>query len=57
MNYLSIIPGVNGIPLSYVVRENETPNGEEVYASFNERMIHRAPLEGQYYLADSRRVH
>jgi hypothetical protein len=57
INYLSVIPGVNGIPLSYVVRENETPGEDEVYASLNERMIYRAPLEGQYYLADSRRVH
>ena len=57
VNYLSVIPGVNGIPLSCVVRENEIPVEEETYASFNERMIHRAPLEGQYYLADARRVH
>ncbi|KAI2504021.1 hypothetical protein MHU86_10454 [Fragilaria crotonensis] len=57
VNYLSVIPGVNGIPLSYVVRVNEAPDEEVTYASFNERMIHRAPLEGQYYLADSRRVH
>ena len=35
----------------------EIPVADEVYPSFNERMIHRAPLEGQYYLADSRRVH
>ena len=57
MNYLSVIPGVNGIPLSYVVRENETPDGGEVYTLFNEGMIHCVPLEGQYFLADSRPVH
>ena len=28
-----------------------------VYATFNERMIRRAPLRGQYYIADARRVH
>ena len=57
VNYLSVIPGVNGIPLSYVVRENEAPEDGEEYASFMERMIKRTPLEGQYFLADSRRVH
>ncbi len=25
VNYLSTIPGINGIPFSYVVRENKTP--------------------------------
>lgn len=57
VNYLSVIPGVNGVPLSYIVRQNEFPAEDEMYSSFNERMIHRAPLDGQYYLADSRRVH
>ena len=56
-NYLSIIPGVNGVPLSYVVREIEDPDPDTVYTSFNERMIGRAPLIGQYFVADSRRVH
>jgi hypothetical protein len=27
-NYLSVIPGVSGIPLSYIVRENEEPEDE-----------------------------
>ena len=39
------------------MRQNEFPAEDEMYSSFNERMIHRAPLDGQYYLADSRRVH
>ena len=57
VNYLSVIPGVNGIPLSYVVREDENPAENVTYETFNERMIHRAPLAGQYYIADARRVH
>jgi hypothetical protein len=57
VNYLSVIPGVNGIPLSYVVREAAEPEEGVEYDTFNERMIARAPHEGQYYLADSRRVH
>ncbi len=42
-NYLSVIPGVNGIPLSYVVREVEEPAEEAEYTTFNERMTSRAP--------------
>jgi hypothetical protein len=55
-NYLSVIPGVNGVPLSYVIRESEPADGA-VYDSFNERMIARAPHVGPYFEADSRRVH
>ena len=57
LNYLSVIPGVNGIPLAYIVREAADPEEGVEYDTFNERMIARAPLTGQYYLADSRRVH
>ena len=57
INYLSVIPGVNGIPLSYIVQEVADPEEGVEYDTFNERMIARAPLTGQYYLADSRRVH
>jgi hypothetical protein len=56
-NYLSVIPGVSGIPLSYVIRDDENPDEDAMYLSFNERMIARAPHTGQYYEADSRRVH
>jgi hypothetical protein len=57
INYLSVIPGVSGIPLSYVVRDMEDPIPGAEYLTFNERMINRAPLTGQYYIADTRRVH
>ena len=54
MNYLSIIPGVNGIPHSYVILESEPEDGA-VYNSFNEHMIARAPhVVGQYFEVDSR---
>ena len=52
-----VIPGVNGVPLSYIVREVENPDPDAVYTSFNDRLIARAPLVGQYFVADSRRVH
>jgi hypothetical protein len=57
VNYLSVIPGVNGVPLSYVVREVAEPDDGIEYETFSERMIERAPHNGQYYIADSRRVH
>lgn len=56
-NYLSVIPGVNGVPLSYVIREQSQPNDQEEYLNFTERMVGRAPHQGPYFLADSRRVH
>jgi hypothetical protein len=56
-NYLSVIPGVNGIPLSYIVREQDEPTPGVEYSTFNERMVHRVPLRGQYFIADARRVH
>jgi hypothetical protein len=43
-NYLSVIPGVSGIPLSYVIRDDEEPDEDGMYLSFNERMISGAVL-------------
>jgi hypothetical protein len=57
VNYLSTIPGVNGIPLSYVVREVENPTVGADYGSFNERAIACAPLKGDVFQADARKVH
>jgi hypothetical protein len=57
VNLLSVIPGVTGIPLAYIIRDEEEPDDEAEYVNFNERMIARAPHMGQYYLADSRRSH
>jgi hypothetical protein len=56
-NYLAVIPGVTGIPLSYVVRESAIPEDGREYSTSTERMIARASLQGQFYEADSRRVH
>jgi hypothetical protein len=57
VNYLSTIPGVSGVPLSYVVRDKETPDGTVEYSSFNEQAIACAPLAGPTYQADARKVH
>ena len=56
-NYLAVIPGVTCIPLSYVVREIANPEEDREYSTVTERMIARASLQGQFYEADSRRVH
>jgi hypothetical protein len=40
VNYLSTIPGVNGIPLCYVVRGLGFPDRSIDFASFNERPLH-----------------
>jgi len=57
VNYLSVIPGVNGVLLSYIIRDAAEPENGAEYETFNEKMIARAPHTGQYCLADSRRVH
>ena len=57
INYLSTIPGVNGVPLSYVVREKEQPEPDAEYGSFNEQAIACAPLQGPTFQADGRKVH
>jgi hypothetical protein len=57
VNYLSTIPGVSGVPLSYVVCEKEFPEGGIDYGSFNEKAIACPPLSGPTYQADARKVH
>ena len=57
VNYLSTLHGVSGVPLSYVVREQETADGATLYESFNERAIACAPLDGAVFQADARKVH
>jgi hypothetical protein len=57
INYLSTLPGVNGVPLSYVVREKEAPDTDVEYGSFNEQAVACAPLTGPTFQADSRKVH
>jgi hypothetical protein len=56
-NMLSLIPGVNGVPLSYVIRKVATPEPGEVYGTFTEECVARAPLTGAAFEADSRQAH
>ena len=57
VNYLSTLPGVNGVPLLYVVRESEVLDPGTEYGSFNEQAVACAPLTGPTFQADSRKVH
>jgi hypothetical protein len=56
-NYLAVIPGVTGIPLSYVIREHDVPENGREYSLLTDRMITRASLQGQFFVADAKRVH
>ena len=57
MNYLPCIPGVSGVPLSYVIREKEIADGDKDYDSFNEEAIACCQLSGPTFQADARKVH
>lgn len=57
VNYLTTIPGVDGVPLSYVIREKETPDTGSTFTSFVEKTVASAPLKGTFYEADSDTVH
>ena len=53
-----MIPGVQGVPLSYVVRENAVPDHETNYGNdFIARSIACAPLDDASFRADARKVH
>ena len=53
-NYISAHIAVAGVPLSYVIREKENPNDNEIPddADFVTKTILKAPLEGEEYAAD-----
>ena len=56
-NYLSTLLGMHGIPLSYVIRDNDAPDSVGPHTSFTEECIACAPLSGVAYEADRSRVH
>jgi hypothetical protein len=53
INYLSVIPGMNGVPSSYIVHEAAEPEDGIEYETFNKQLMVRVPLARQYYLVDS----
>ena len=51
-------PGVYGVPLSYVIRENEaTDHVRDFVGDFTEEIIAWPPLDGPKSRADARKVH
>jgi hypothetical protein len=52
----SIQVGVNGVPLAYVIREEDHVDGT-VYPSFVEECVARARLDGTEFAEDARTVH
>ena len=52
INYLSTIPGIDGVPLSYVARTEDNPPTGTVYTSFVEETVAKAPHIGTYFEAD-----
>ena len=58
VNCLSTIPGVRGVPLSYVVRENAAPDHETDFGNdFVACLIACTPLDDASFQADTRKVH
>ena len=57
--YLSAIPGVMGVPLSYVIRAEEEPDDNREWEDdeFEDQMIARAPLQGPAFVTDAQSVH
>ena len=58
MKYLSMIRGVRGVPLSYIVRENDAPDHEMDFGNdFIARSVACASLNDASFRADARKVH
>jgi hypothetical protein len=58
VNFLSVIPGVNRVLLSYVMHDVAELEDSMGNKTFNECVVARVPHNGHYYLADhSRQVH
>ena len=49
VKYLQKHLGEQGIPLTYLIRENETPKAAATYLSTENERFHTVPLEGDNY--------
>ena len=56
LNYLKFCPGIDGIPLSYIIRDVNTPS-PPASASFLKIWVATAPHYGNAYEVDSESVH
>jgi hypothetical protein len=52
-----MIRGISRIPLVDIICDDEEPDKEAQYLTFNKQMVACAPHTWQYYQADSHRVH
>ena len=57
LNFLRSIPGRNGVPLSYICRENDRPEPSNPNINFIENYIMQAPLHGPAFEVDASEVH
>ena len=55
IEYLSQMPGRNGVPLKYIIRDNDLPDPTPK-PNFLEEYVAMAPLNGEAYIADSTEV-
>jgi len=55
--YLNTLLGCSGIPLNYILCKEDEPHDEEDYDNDAERAVAIAPLEGQAFEVDNRRVY
>ena len=56
VNFLRTQPGRNGVPLSYIVSDNEAPT-VRTNAQFLDDYVDQAPLDGPAFAADAEEVH
>ena len=57
-NYISTIPGVNGVPLSYVLRAHAAPDRTtDFQCGFTAETISRMILSSNHFQAYTRKVH
>ena len=56
LKYLYAIPGGDGVPLKYIVRDNELPDATP-NVDFLDDLIMNAPLTGQAFTIDAAEVH
>lgn len=52
LNYTTLHLGSFGVPLSYVIREEDDPDHDGEYTDFISKTIACAPLTGEFYAAD-----
>lgn len=57
MNFLRSIPGRNGVPLSYICRDNQESNAYDNTLDFIDNYVLMAPLTGDAFTIDAAEVH